>query len=147
MNIVLMQEIKSMDSQAEESSRETQLQQETIRLQKENENLLALNISLQKSIIFLYLYFSVYPSIYQFICQCGCLLVITFNFIIIIIFKSIIPMLESMSQNIALGTDTLNNQKSQENSSHKNPPEKVNNKNVFVHIYIYIFMYSAVQKS
>ncbi len=47
-------------------------------------------------------------------------------------------MLESMSQNIALGTDTLNNQKSQENSSHKNPPEKVNNKNVFVHIYIYI---------
>ncbi|XP_058647701.1 BEN domain-containing protein 6-like [Onychostoma macrolepis] len=80
-----MQEINSMDSQAEESSRETQLQQEILRLQKENENLRALNISLQQKIL---------------------------------------PMLESMSQNITLGTDTLNNQKSQENSSRKNPPEK-----------------------
>lgn len=66
---MLMQEINSMESQAEESSRET------LRLQKENENRRALNISLQQSICFLYLYFSVYPSIYQFIRQCDCLLV------------------------------------------------------------------------
>ncbi|XP_050958957.1 BEN domain-containing protein 6-like isoform X2 [Labeo rohita] len=84
-NIMLMQEINSMDSQAGESSRETQLEQEICRLQKENENLRALNISLQQKIL---------------------------------------PMLESMAPNITLRTDTLNNQKSQENLSHKNPPEK-----------------------
>ncbi|XP_058627355.1 uncharacterized protein LOC131537748 [Onychostoma macrolepis] len=82
-NIILMQEINSMDSQAEESSRETQLQQEILRLQKENENLHALNISLQQKIL---------------------------------------PVLESMSQNITLGTDTLNNQKSRETREFK--PQK-----------------------
>ncbi len=44
--------VNARDKQHEQSSRETQLQQEILRLQKENENLRALNISLQQSIIF-----------------------------------------------------------------------------------------------
>jgi len=47
-----------MDSQAgESSSRETQLEKEILQLKKENENLRALNISLQQGIFFIYLYF------------------------------------------------------------------------------------------
>ncbi len=61
---MLMQEINSMDSQAEESSRETQLQQEILWLQKENENLRALNISLQQSIIFFYICISLTIHLY-----------------------------------------------------------------------------------
>ncbi|XP_067299340.1 uncharacterized protein [Pseudorasbora parva] len=49
---MLMQEINSMDSQAREhSSRETQLEKEILKLQKENENLRALNVSLQQKIL------------------------------------------------------------------------------------------------
>ncbi|XP_048014815.1 BEN domain-containing protein 6-like isoform X1 [Megalobrama amblycephala] len=49
---MLMQEINSMESQAEEhSSRETQLEREILKLKKENENLRALNIALQQEIL------------------------------------------------------------------------------------------------
>ncbi|XP_039523263.1 uncharacterized protein LOC120476334 [Pimephales promelas] len=51
-NSILMQEINSMDSQVgESSSRETQLEKEILQLKKENENLRALNISLQQEIL------------------------------------------------------------------------------------------------
>lgn len=63
-----MQEINSMESQAEEhSSRETQLEREILKLKKENENLKALNIALQQGIIFFFMYFClfIYILIYQ----------------------------------------------------------------------------------
>jgi len=53
-----------MDSQVgESSSRETQLEKEILQLKKENENLRALNISLQQG-IFSYICISVDISIY-----------------------------------------------------------------------------------
>ncbi len=140
-----MQEINSMDSRAEESSRETQLQQEIILITERKLKSTCPEYISTTKYYFLYLYFSVYPFIYQCLCQCGCLLVITFNFIIII-YKEINPMLESMGQNITLGTDTLNNQKSQENSSHKN--ENIIRwiiKYLFVHIYIHVQCCAVVE--
>ncbi|KAL1252325.1 hypothetical protein QQF64_020121 [Cirrhinus molitorella] len=82
-NMMLMQEINSMDSQTPQSSREAQLEQEILRLKNENEQLRALNINMQQKIL---------------------------------------PILESMSQNIPPSTDSLHSQK--EDSRHKNPSEK-----------------------
>jgi len=110
-----------MDSQAgESSSRVTQLEKEILKLKKENENLRALNKSLQQG-IFSYLYF-----LYQFICQCGCLLVIFFLFFLFFFFKEILPMLKGITRTPL----TLYQQPQPNGSSQKNLTEKVN-KNIF----------------